>query len=357
MSDISETLVKQVSSAFKQSTPLKIIAGGSKAFIGREAQGEPLNVSEHKGIVSYHPSELVMTARCGTSMTEIQQTLAENGQYCPFESALFDGAATLGGTLATNLSGPARPWNGSIRDAVIGTRLINGKGEYLKFGGQVMKNVAGYDVSRLQAGALGTLGVITEISFKVLPLPAASGTVVLAMNASEAIKLMNQVSAKAVPVSGSAWLDGNLYLRYSGATKAVDSALKQFKTKNFQQLEPQQADEFWSAMNEQKLDFFKGEAPLWRFSLKSNATHLLDDQNWLIDWGGAQRWLRGDFNQSELEQQAQHSGGQVSLFRYGERSNEVNHTLSEVQKKIHKNLKASFDPKQILNPGRLYSWL
>ncbi len=183
MNDISKVLVTSVRAAYEATSPLNIVGGGSKVSLGREASGEPLMVADHKGIVSYNPTELVLTARCGTTIEEINQALAENGQVCQFESPAFDGRATLGGTLACNLSGSARPWQGSIRDAVLGVRLINGKGEHLKFGGQVMKNVAGYDVSRLQAGAFGTLGVITEISMKVIARHTAIATLVMAVAA------------------------------------------------------------------------------------------------------------------------------------------------------------------------------
>lgn len=352
MGDISKELVEQVVTAHKERKSLNIVGGGSKSFIGRAAEGEALRVAGHSGIVTYHPTELVITARCGTPMAEIRQALAEHGQYCPFESPLFDGQATLGGTLASNLSGPGRPWLGSIRDAVLGTRLINGKGEYLKFGGQVMKNVAGYDVSRLQAGALGTLGVITEISMKVLPEPAASTTIVLEASAVDAIDLMNQISGQPTPVTGSTWVDGRLYLRFEGAARAVNSAVNKLNGEVIEQ-----AAAFWSSLTEQTLDFFQGDAPLWRFSVKSNAPHFHAGQPWLFDWGGAQRWLRGDFEMAELERLAQAADGQVSLFRHGERSGDVYHTPSTVQQQIQKKLKTAFDPERILNPGRLYSWL
>ena len=352
MGDISKELAERVVAAREEGKSLNIVGSGSKSFIGRAAEGEPLEVAGHSGIVTYHPTELVITARCGTPMDEIKQVLAEHGQICPFEPPFFGGRATLGGTLACNLSGPARPWVGSIRDAVLGTRLINGKGEYLKFGGQVMKNVAGYDVSRLQAGALGTLGVITEISMKVLPKPAASATIALETDAAEAIGLMNRISGQPAPVSGSTWVDGKLYLRLEGASRAVEGAVKKLGGEIIET-----AATFWEGLTEQRLAFFQGDAPLWRFSVNSNAPHIDAGHPWLLDWGGAQRWLRGDFAKAELERQAQEAGGHVSLFRHGDRSGDVFHTPSAVQQRIHKSLKAAFDPDRILNPGRLYSWL
>jgi len=352
MGDISKELVEKVVTAREEGRALNIVGGGSKSFFGRTAEGEPLEVAGHSGIISYNPIELVITARCGTTMEEIKQALAEHGQVCPFESPVFAGRATLGGTLACNFSGPARPCLGSIRDAVLGTRLINGKGEEMKFGGQVMKNVAGYDVSRLQAGALGTLGVITEISMKVLPIPAATATVAMEMDVAESIGLMNRVAGQPAPLSGSAWVDGKLYLRFEGAASAVEGAVKKFGGEVMEE-----SSAFWEGVTEQTLDFFQGDAPLWRLSVKSNAPHIDAGGSWLVDWGGAQRWLRGDFDKAELERQASEAGGHLSLFRYGDRSGEVFHTASSVQQRLQKNLKAAFDPDRILNPGRLYSWL
>ncbi|MEW7982522.1 MAG: glycolate oxidase subunit GlcE [gamma proteobacterium symbiont of Phacoides pectinatus] len=352
MADISKQLTERVETAYREEMPLNIIGDGSKPFIGRAAEGAPFDVAEHSGIVSYKPTELVITARCGTSMEEILAELAEHGQICPFEPPLMSGSSTLGGILACNLSGPARPWLGSIRDAVLGVHLINGKGEYLRFGGQVIKNVAGYDVSRLQAGALGTLGVITEVSFKVLPKPVASATAMLEMDAATAIKQMNQLAGQPTPISGAAWWDGRLYLRFQGASRAVAEAVKQQGGESVAE-----ADPLWEGLTEQTIDYFQGDAPLWRFSLNANADHFFADQPWLIDWGGNQRWLRGTFDQAELESLAQQARGHVTLFRDGDRSGEVHQTLPVVQQKILKNLKAAFDPKGILNPGRLYSWL
>ncbi|MEH6473344.1 MAG: glycolate oxidase subunit GlcE, partial [Halopseudomonas sp.] len=217
MADISTRLQDQVKTARLEGSELNIVGGGSKVFMGRIGRGSQLDISGHSGIVSYQPVELVLTARAGTLISDIQATLAEQGQTLACQPPTFDGNATLGGTLACNQSGPARPWCGSIRDHVLGVRLINGKGEHLKFGGQVMKNVAGYDVSRLQAGAMGTLGVLTEISLKVLPKPAYSLTLVEAMPLEQAIERMNARASEPKPLSAACWLDGRLYLRLSGA--------------------------------------------------------------------------------------------------------------------------------------------
>lgn len=352
MTDISAQLIEQVKQAASDGTALQIIGGGSKAFMGRTPTGAPISLAEHSGIISYEPVELVLTARAGTPLSQIKDALSEHQQMMAFEPPLFNDKATLGGTLACHLSGPARPWSGSIRDHVLGIRLINGNGEHLRFGGQVMKNVAGYDVSRMQAGAMGTLGIISEVSLKIMPKPAASLTVVQNMSTEQAIDTMNRLSGQPKPLTGACWLNGQLYLRLAGAKSAVETTAREV---NGSVLDD--GDAFWEQLREHRLDFFASDAPLWRFSVKSSAEHVLPSENWLIDWGGAQRWLKGDFNKAELEAIAEKMGGQVSLYRGGNRDSEVFHTQPEALKLIHQRLKHAFDPNAIFNPGRLYSWM
>jgi len=352
MSDISLELMERVDQARQLGQKLVIRGGGSKAFMGREAGGELLDVSAHSGIVSYQPVELVMTARGGTTLQEIAATLAQQGQVLACEAPTFDGMASIAGTLACNLSGPARPWAGSLRDAVLGIKLINGEGQQLNFGGQVMKNVAGYDVSRMQAGGMGTLGVITEVSFKVMPRPATTLSLVAEMSAAQAIETMNQLAATAKPLTGACWLAGKLYLRLAGAASAVEGTARQWPGQVMED-----GDDFWRALQEQQLGFFNGDAPLWRFSIRPTASHFLSEAPWLIDWGGAQRWLRGEHESADLERKAEHSGGQVALYRGGNRCGEVFHSQPAAVKILQQRLKASLDPQGIFNPGRLYSWL
>ncbi|MFT5690775.1 MAG: glycolate oxidase FAD binding subunit [Oceanicoccus sp.] len=352
MSDVSSELINRVAAAIADQSKLNVVGRATKNFIGRNPTGEVVSLAEHSGIISYQPVELVMTVRAGTTLMEIENTLQEHGQMMSFEPPNFDGQATIGGTLACNMSGPARPWSGSVRDMVLGVKLINGKAEHLNFGGQVMKNVAGYDVSRLQAGAMGTLGILTEISFKVMPKLAMSATLVKEMDAQEAIETIARLSGKANSLTGACWLDGKLTVRMSGAARAVEAAIKQWPGGVLDD-----ADSFWHKLREQQLDFFAGDLPLWRFSVNSNASHFLPDENWLIDWGGAQRWLRGNFEKEILEQQAVKSSGQVGLYRGGNRNGEVFHSQSNGLKTIHQRLKFSMDPSGIFNPGRLYEWL
>ena len=375
MSDITKTLIAQVKAAHEDQQALKIVGGNSKAFIGRATQGQALELSQHSGILQYQPVELVLSARAGTPLIEIQQTLAEQGQMLAFEPALFAdpasglSTATLGGTLATNLSGPSRPWTGSIRDMVLGVKLINGRAELLNFGGQVMKNVAGYDLSRTQAGALGCLGVMTEISLKVLPMPELTRYLTLAIEQAQAITLMNQLCGTAKPISGACWVQQTLHLRLSGAASSVKQTIAQWVDQYGFSEQPTDSD-FWQQLAQFTLPMFETEQPIWRFSINSTTGPLaidnseVDDQS-IIDWGGAQRWVVGEQDQQHMQRLAEQAGGTVSLWRSGNISGnisgdstvEVNHTLSAPMQQLQQRLKHSFDPKGILNPGRLYSWM
>jgi glycolate oxidase FAD binding subunit len=261
-SDTTGRLQSAVASALEASTPLQIRAGGSKDFYGRTPTGELLDVGDHRGVISYQPSELVITARAGTPLAELEKTLAENHQLLPFEPPHFSRAATIGGTIACGLSGPRRPWGGAVRDLVLGTRIINGRGEVLRFGGEVIKNVAGYDVSRLMTGALGTLGVILDVSMKVLPIPEAEITLAFEIDASTAIETIGEIAGTACPLSGAMHFDGGLYLRLSGARAGVDAAFKKLGG------ELQTHDELWRQLRDHSLPFFAHEGRnLWRLSV------------------------------------------------------------------------------------------
>lgn len=352
MSDGAAELVERIRAAAANRQGLRIVGGNSKAFFGREVGGEPLEVSAHSGIVDYEPNELVLTARGGTRLAEIESALDTHAQMLAFEPPRYAETATLGGTLACNVSGPRRPWAGSVRDAVLGIRLIDGNGEALRFGGRVMKNVAGFDVSRLQAGALGAFGVISEISLKVLPKPAKTLTLVQQCAAEAAIERMNGYATQGRPLSGAAWVEDRLYLRLAGAASAVDATRTQWGGDLLHA-----DDDFWTDLAEQRLPWFASDAPLWRFSIESTAPIVDVGVPWLIDWAGAQRWLLGDFERERLERIAEDARGHVTLYRRGERSGDVHHRLPAALKAIHLRLKAAFDPHRIFNAGRLYSWL
>ncbi len=349
MSDLTQQLIEQVNSAIADQQPLSIVGNNTKAFLRANQNNilPKLSLTGHRGITSYKPVELVMSARAGTPLTEIEAALAEHGQMLPCESPLFatngHPGATIGGTLAANISGPARPWCGSIRDLTLGIKLINGKGEHLTFGGQVMKNVAGYDVSRLQAGAMGSLGVITEISFKVLPKPAATQTLALDIDANNAIQIMNKLAAQAKPITAACWIDGHLYLRLAGATSSVESTLQQWPGNPLED-----AAHLWHNIREMQLAHYQ-RTPLWRFSIASHAKHFLPDEAWIIDWAGAQRWLGGDFSISELEAYADAAGGSVSLFRGESSSLRTKQKPASAIELLQKRIKHAFDPHGIFN--------
>src|SRR5690554_4742362 len=311
MADQIQTLQEQVLQARSNGQKLNIVGGGTKSFMGRQGSAEAgtLSLAEHTGVVEYHPVELVLTVRAGTPLKEIEAVLAEQGQCLHFEPPHFGDASTIGGTLACNLSGPARPWAGSVRDQVLGIRLLNGKGEHLRFGGQVMKNVAGYDVSRLQAGAMGTVGVITEISLKVMPKPAATTTLVREMTMDEVVEYMNRRAGEPKPITGACWVDGKVYLRLAGAKSAVEATAEQWGGQVLAD-----GEQFWRQVQDMQHPFFDDpELPLWRFSVDSTAKTPELDGPWMIDWAGSQRWYRGQASLDQLEPLARAAGGQVSL--------------------------------------------
>lgn len=338
-------LADRVKAAFIDGTPLSIRGGGTKGFLGRRCEGVPFDVSGHSGIVDYDPKELVITAKCGTTLEEIERVLFESNQMLPFEPPKYGISATLGGTIACGLSGPRRPYAGSVRDHLLGCRIVNGKGDVLNFGGRVMKNVAGFDVSRLMAGAFGTLGLVLEASLKVLPKPAASLTLCRECGADDAISAMNDFSAKPFPVDGAAYVEGACHVRLSGSLQAVSEA----RTGTGWDL-LDDADAFWEALKEQHLPFFD-TGRLWRIASRPSSRLPELKGEWLIEWGGAQRWLKTDCGEDDIRHAAQSMGGHATLYR-GE--GDSFHPLQPALLALHKRLKTAFDPEGIFNPGRLY---
>jgi glycolate oxidase FAD binding subunit len=348
-------LCELVRSASAARTPLQIRAGGTKDFYGNASHGTLLDPRSATGIVDYEPTELVVTARAGTSLTELEQLLTDNGQMLAFEPPHFGAGATLGGCVAAGLAGPRRvsygPTHGGVRDFVLGARLIDGRGELLSFGGTVMKNVAGYDVSRVLAGSMGILGVIVEVSLKVLPRPVAHHTLRFELSAADAIDKLNEWSGRPLPLSASVWHQGVLSLRLSGAMAAVTAARHQLGGEN---VENEEADAFWNSIREQTHSFFSGDLPLWRISVPSTANVLSIRCPELIEWSGSLRWLRTDQSPAQVRECARQAGGHATLFR-GDRSACVFTPLSPALAIIHRRLKAQFDPAGIFNPGRLYA--
>ncbi|RMX06364.1 glycolate oxidase subunit GlcE [Corticibacter populi] len=353
--DRSRELLEQVQAAIASRTPLTIAGSGSKAFLGRQLQDarlQVLDVRGHRGIVSYDPTELIITARAGTPLTELQAALDAGGQMLACEAPHFGPGATVGGMVAAGLSGPRRPWAGAVRDFVLGTRLISGLGTQLRFGGEVMKNVAGYDVSRLLAGSLGCLGVITEVSFKVLPKPRCSVSVRQAIPLDRALARLREWGQQPLPISAASHDGDFLSLRFEGNEGSVRAAQERI---GGEEIDPA----WWDSLREQRLPFFDTAAdaqPLWRLSVPAWAAPLDMPGTQLIDWGGAQRWLRSDAPADAIRTAAAAVGGHASCFTAGHAEVPL-HPLTPAVLRLHQNLKKQLDPSGIFNPGRMYAEL
>lgn len=347
MSDISQQLSDEVKNAFEQKSPLSIQGSNSKSFLRYSNEGQTLSTIEHSGIVAYEPTELVVTVRSGTSIKSLQASLTEHNQSLAFDPPCFNQNGTIGGVVATGLSGPARPWVGAVRDYVLGTRIINGEGAILNFGGQVMKNVAGYDVSRLMTGAYGTLGVLLDISLKVLPIEEQSMTRSFECNAQEAIDSVNKWSSQALPINGAFWLDKRLYVRLSGSTAGVNAAIDKIGG----DVTDDDAS-LWTNLRDHDHAFFKDNT-CWRLSLPPTTPILPLDGEWLIDWGGAQRWLKTSESGEKIQQVTTEVGGHAEQWHSQDKNN-MRMPLDPILNRYHQNLKDAFDPVRILNPGVLY---
>jgi glycolate oxidase FAD binding subunit len=352
--DMTDALQGAVHRSLESGEALDIQGTGSKRFYGRKPTGRPIDVAGHRGVLSYEPSELVLTARAGTPVREVEALLAEHGQMLAFEPPRFGEEATLGGTVACNLSGPRRPYAGAARDFLLGIRLINGHGDVVRFGGEVMKNVAGYDVSRLMAGALGTLGLLLELSLKVLPAPECEQTLELELDQGEAIAAMNRLASRPLPLSGAAWIQGRVVLRLSGSEAGVRAAVEEI---GGEAMDGTAAVVFWRDLREHRLSYFEHDGLLWRLSLPPAAAPLPWPGDWLIDWGGAQRWLRTDLPADQVREQAAAADGHATAFRGGDREAQVFHPLGAVMLRLHRRIKKAMDPRGIFNPGRMYAEL
>lgn len=352
-------LAQQVREAATRHQALCIRGGGSKDFYGGPMLGEVLDTRVLRGITSYEPTELVVTARAGTPLAELEAVLAEQGQCLPFEPPELaePGSATVGGMVAAGLAGPARASVGAVRDYVLGATLLNGRAELLSFGGQVMKNVAGYDVSRLLAGSLGVLGVVCEVSLKVMPVAPATLTLRFDMDQANALRHLNEWAGQALPLNASAWWDETLVLRLRGAVAAVTAAAQRLGGEPIP--EPLAAD-FWDSLRNQRDEFFQSAqaamadgATLWRLSVAASAPPLGLPGEQLIEWGGAQRWLVSREPAHRLRAAALDARGHATMFRGGEREHGVFAPLSGPLLRLHHQLKQSFDPAGIFNRQRL----
>ena len=369
-SEMSETVLnrlrEQVLAASATGTTLTPIGGGTKAFYGNRgmepspSEPQPISTRELTGIVAYEPSELVVVARAGTSLSELEAALAERGQMLGFEPPHFGPGATIGGCVAAGLSGPRRMAAGAVRDFVLGVRLLDSNGLTLSFGGQVMKNVAGYDVARLLAGSLGTLGLLTEVSLKVLPRPAAESTLELPMTQAEALLAFDRWSGQPLPISAMTWFDGVASIRLSGARAAVHAALQELG-RGQAAVDPTLAQAFWTSLREQIHPFFEGptapEKTLWRLALPARVAPLQvpGAASTLIEWGGAQRWVYSAADPLQIRSIVAGVGGHSTRFRSpGASADGVFSPLPPALLKIHRNLKNAFDPQGLFNPGRLH---
>lgn len=337
---MSSQLAETVKTAAAAHARLAITGSGSKCFYTGPIEGAPLDVSGHRGIVSYDPTELVITARAGTPLADVERALSEHRQMLAFEPPHFGPNATLGGAIACGFSGPRRPYAGATRDFVLGVKMINGRGEILSFGGRVMKNVAGYDFSRLMVGSLGTLGVLLEVSLKVLPKPARELTLTFEMAADEAIRAMNTWAGRPLPLSAACHSGNTLFIRLSGAATAVQAAHVKLGGEVLEK-----GDDFWRELREHRRGFFQDDAPLWRLSLPPATPPLTLPGKWLIDWGGGQRWLKTRATSGELHAAAARAQGHATRFAH----HPSDPRTPPATNHLHRQLKAAFDPHTVFN--------
>lgn len=354
MDAILDQFRARIVAASAQGAPLLLRGGGSKDWYGQHVAGDVLDTRAYAGVVDYEPTELVLTARCGTPLAQIEDLLARHGQMLAFEPPRFGAASTIGGVVASGLSGPRRAAAGALRDFVLGAQLMDGRGELLSFGGQVMKNVAGYDVSRLLAGSLGTLGLITQVSLKVLPLPLREATIRFEMDEIAALRRMNEWAGQPLPISATCWQGGVLTVRLSGAQAAVKAALLRLGGDALAN-----GEAFWAGLRDQRRDFFAGAGEMWRLSLPPAASALVLRGEQLIEWGGAQRWLRAERAVAEdIRRVVAAAGGHATRYRVAHGAPGAGegafHPLAPALARIHERLKAAFDPAGIFNRGRMY---
>lgn len=362
-------LTDQIRAASAAGTPLRIFGGDTKHFYGEPVKGEPLSTAAWAGIVSHEPTELVITVRAGTPLADVEAVLAEKGQCLPFEPPHFGEGGTVGGMVAAGLAGPARASAGGVRDFVLGCRFINGRGELLTFGGQVMKNVAGYDVSRVMAGSFGTLGLITEVSLKVLPVAPAEATLVFTLNQHDALEQLHRWGGQPLPLNASCWVRDVtqpdapelLFVRLRGAVAAVEAACERMlREAGGQRMDNTQAAPDWADCRDQRLPFFQSPAPdlcLWRLSVPQTAPVLDLPYAQLVEWHGAQRWLWAPAAAAaKIRTVVAAAGGHTTLFRAG--AGDAPHVprfdaQSPAIEAITRRLRTEFDPAAVFNPGRM----
>lgn len=368
-------IADRVRAAAADRTPLRLRGGGSKDFFGPPSQGLPLDTTEMQGILAYEPTELVVTVAAGTPLVELEAALAEQGQCLPFEPPHCawqpNSQATVGGMVAAGWSGPSRASVGGVRDYVLGLHLINGRGERLQYGGQVMKNVAGYDVSRLLVGSMGTLGLITQVSLKVLPQAPAEATLVFALSQAQALQFLHGWGGQPLPLNASCWVHDPtapgggqdlLFVRLRGAQAAVESASKRMLAQcPGQRVDPAQAQADWARCRNQTLPFFdrpSGDLVLWRLSVTQTAPALNLPWAQMVEWHGALRWLWAAPDAAgELRALARTHGGYAMPFVASPSmftgANSAFDSQNPVALAVQQRIKQALDPQGIFNPGRL----
>lgn len=353
MHEVVDALAARIRSAAGAREPLCIRGGGTKRFYGNAVAGTPLDVAALRGPVVHEPSELVVTVPAGTPLAALEAQLDASGQMLSFEPPHFAPGATVGGCVAAGLAGPRRASagtaHGGVRDYVLGAKLLDGRGRVLTFGGTVMKNVAGFDVARALAGSLGILGVIVEVSLKVLPRPALETTLRFECDADDAHARVQRWATRPLPIAATAWSDGELRVRLAGARAAVEAACAQLGGMRAD------ADDWWRALRDHRLPFFAGDAPLWRVSVPATAPAIALAGAQFVEWGGALRWLRTHAEPAAVRAAAAALGGHATLFRGGDRAAGAFTPLAPALAAIHRRLKAEFDPAGVLNPGRMYA--
>ncbi len=355
--DASNELLGSVREHVVNEQPMHIVGGNSKAFLGCKLSdvddAATVSLNNHVGVVNYEPTELVFTARSGTLLSDVVQTLKQSGQQLPFEPPQLPGA-TLGGTLACGLSGPARPYGGAARDHTLGVRVINGKGELLRFGGEVMKNVAGYDVSRVQVGAYGTLGLLLEVSLKVLPLPETTLTLAFEQNEHDTTPMV-QLARRFLPVTAAALIGRTRYIRLAGSDAGVQAAAKELGGERVVDNEP------WQGLRDLNHEFFNDPRPTWRISCAdyTPALTIPNDEDGqpakvLYDWGGAQRWIKTSLASHALFEIAANANAHATRFSTAMNNEPSHQPISGVSARLQRELRTSFDPLRLFNRSRFH---
>ena len=373
---IIETFREQILHAAKNKTPLSIEGGATKSWYGNANTYTKLDTRTYSGILEYQPEELVITACAGTPLKEIEAALKEKNQVLAFEPPHFGEHATFGGAIAAGLAGPGRISVGNFRDFVLGTRILDGKGQDLSFGGQVMKNVAGYDVSRLMPGSMGTLALLLEASVKVLPRPAATATLRCHISQEKALRTLNEWAGQPLPLSASCWIgnpagEGQLTIRLAGAAAAIKAAIPLMSSLvNASEVDPQSAEVFWNDLREHKLPSFENIAAdqtLYRLALPAACGPLIisgASNEIVLEWHGQQRWIKAAGDEATftlIKQLATSHGGHATRFKQGMNVNPAFQRFTLLSEQAHskalelvqERLRSAFDPAGVFATNRL----